>query len=169
MKSIRFRVMLAGLAVLMGTMIARSQTADMAAPPPPHGPGFEMGEHMLQYYTKALNLTDEQQAQAKTMLQNAKPSMKALFQQQRQIDQQLHGYAEGTYDAKQVQALAQQKGQIEAQMEVARTQLHNQLYQLLTPDQQSQLKQLEAQRKAEMQQRWQQHSQQEGPPAPPAD
>jgi Spy/CpxP family protein refolding chaperone len=50
------------------------------------------------------------------------------------------------------------------QLTIAETQLHHQLYQLLTSDQQTQLKQLEAEREARMQQRMQQ----EAPAAPPA-
>jgi periplasmic protein CpxP/Spy len=156
MKSIRSRLLVAGLAVLLGTAIAHSQTADTSTAPPMHGPGFGMAQHLLQYYTKALNLTDEQQTQAKTVLENAAPTMKPLFLQQHQIDEQLRQYAEGTYSAEKVQALATQKAQVQAQLTVAETQLHNQLYQLLTPDQQSQLKQIEANREARMQQFMQQ-------------
>jgi periplasmic protein CpxP/Spy len=164
MKSIRVRLLVAGLAVLLGTAIARSQSTEAAPPPGPpmHGPGM-MGEHMLNYFTKALNLTDEQQTQAKTMLNNAKPTFKALMQQQRQIDQQLRSQAEGSYDAKQVQTLATQKAQVQQQLTMAETQLHHQMYQLLTPDQQAQLKQIEAEHQARMQQRMQQ----QGTPASP--
>ena len=35
MKSIRFRLFVAALAVLLGGAIAKSQTADAVAPPPP--------------------------------------------------------------------------------------------------------------------------------------
>ncbi len=168
MKSIRVRLLVASLAVLLGTAVGRSQTSEAAPPPPPmHGPGMMgehmMGEHMLNYFTKALNLTDDQQTQAKAMLANAKPALKALMQQQRQIDQQLHSQAEGNYDAKQVQALATQKAQVQAQLTVAETQLHHQMYQLLTSDQQTQLKQIEANRQARMQQRMQP----DAPPPPP--
>lgn len=166
MRSIRIRLLVAALAVLLGTAIARSQTTEAAPPPGPpmHGPGM-MGEHMLNYFTKTLNLSEDQQTQAKTMLSNAKASLKALMQQQRQIDEQLHSQAEGNYDAKQVQSLATQKAQIQQQLTIAETQLHHQMYQLLTPDQQTQLKQIEANHQA----RWQERMQQEAPPAPPAE
>lgn len=167
MRSIRIRLLVAALAVLLGTAIARSQSTETAPPPGPpmHGPGAMMGEHMLNYFTKALNLSEDQQTQAKTMLSNAKPTLKALMQQQRQVDQQLHSQAEGNYDAKQVQALAEQKAQIQQQLTIAETQLHHQMYQLLTADQQTQLKQIEANHQA----RWHERMQQEAPPAPPAE
>jgi Spy/CpxP family protein refolding chaperone len=166
MKSIRVRLLIAGLAVLLGTAIARSQSTEAAPPagPPVHGPGAMMGEHMLNYFTKALNLTEDQQTQAKTIVNDAKPAFKALMGRQRQIDQQLRDQAQGNYDAKQVETLAAQKAQIQSQLTIAETQLHHQLYQLLTTDQQTQLKQMEAEREARMQQ----HMQPEAAPAPPA-
>ena len=38
MKSIRVRLLVAALAVLLGGAIAKSQTADATPPPPRHGP-----------------------------------------------------------------------------------------------------------------------------------
>jgi Spy/CpxP family protein refolding chaperone len=164
MKSIRFRLLIAGLAVLVGTAMARSQTTEAAPPPAPmRGPGAMMGQHMLDYFVRALNLTEDQQTQAKTIISNAEPAFKTLMEQQHQIQDQLRNQAQGNYDVKQVQTLAAQKAQIQAQLTIAETQLHHQLYQLLTPDQQTQLKQIEANREARMQQRMQQ----DAPPAPP--
>jgi protein CpxP len=170
MKSIRFRLLAAGLAVLIGTAIAHSQTSDEAAPPPPpmHGPGMGMGPHMLKFMTAKLNLTDAQQEQAKGIMQKEMSGMKPMMQQSTQIEQQLHQYAEGNYDEAKVRTLATQKAQLEVEMTVQRTRLHNELYQLLTPDQQSKLKEIEATHQARMHQRMQKHSQ-DGPPAPPAD
>jgi Spy/CpxP family protein refolding chaperone len=48
-------------------------------------------------------------------------------------------------------------------MIVAETRIHNEMYQLLTPDQQTQLKAIEAKHEA----RRQQHMNQNEPPAPP--
>jgi Spy/CpxP family protein refolding chaperone len=90
------------------------------------------------------------------------PTMKPLFQQERQIDQQLRQYVQGTYDEAKVRALANQKAQIEAELTVAHTRIHNQMYQLLTPDQQSKLKEMEANHEARMQKHMQ-----DAPPAPP--
>jgi periplasmic protein CpxP/Spy len=159
MKSIRIRLFIATLAVLLGSAIARSQ--DVPPPPPMHGHGFG-GDHMIGAYADYLNLTDAQQAQMKTIMQSSRSTMKPLFQQSRQIEQQLHQYAEGTYDEAKVQALAAQKAQLEAQLTVQRTRIHNQMFQVLTADQQSQMKQLEARRAA----RIQAHMPAPPPPAP---
>ena len=66
--------------------------------------------------------------------------MKPLRQQSHQIEQQLRQYVMGTYDEAKVRTLATQKAQIEAELTVAETRIHNQLFQLLTADQQSEAK-----------------------------
>ena len=166
MKSIRFRLLIAALAFLLGSAIAKSQTAEDAPPPPPmhgHGMGMEMGMgHHIQFLSAKLNLSDDQKTQMKAIMQKEHPTMKPLHQQMRQIDQQLRQYVEGNFDEAKVQALAVQKAQIQAQMTVQETRIHNQLYQLLTTDQKAQMKQMEADHEARMQQRMNQK-----PAAPP--
>lgn len=164
MKSIRFRLLIAAMAVLLGTAISKAQTTD-APPPPPmhgHGPEFGMGEPMMGFFAHQLNLSDEQHAQMKAILQKEHPAMKALFTQSHQIDLQLRQYAEGTYDEAKVRAIAAQKAQLEVEMTVQRTRIHNQLFQVLNADQQAKLKELEAQHEA----RFENHMQ-DAPPAPP--
>lgn len=155
MKSFCNRLLIAALAIAMGSVMAKSQTADAATPPPPpaHSHAYGMHEHMMGFLAKKLNLTDEQKTQMKAIMQKERPTMKPLFQQQHQIDLQLRQYVEGNYDEAKVQALATQKAQIQAQLTVAETRVHNQLYALLTPDQQSQLKEMEAKHEAHMQER----------------
>ena len=167
MRSIRFRLLVAAVAVLLGTAIAKSQTADAPAPPPMHGHGhgFEMGEHMLGFFTDMLNLSDAQQTQIKAVLQKEHPVIKPLMQQSRQIDQQLRQYAQGTYDEAKVRALANQKAQVEAELTVQRTRIHNELFQLLTSDQQAKMKEIAANHEARMA-RAHKHMQ-DAPPAAP--
>jgi len=167
MKSISSRFLIAALAVLMGSAIARSQTTDTPPPPPPgpHPHAFHMGGPGMEFFSKQLNLTDDQKTQMKAVMEKAHPTMKPLMQQQHQIDLQLRQYVQGTFDQAKVQALANQKAQIQAQLTVAETQVHNQLYQLLTSEQQSQLKQMEANHEARMQQRMNRMN--DAPPAPP--
>jgi Spy/CpxP family protein refolding chaperone len=158
MKSIGYRLMVAALAVMLGGAVAKSQTAEAAPPPPMHGHGFGMEEHMLGFAADYLNLTDAQEAQMKAIMQKEHPNLKPLHEQERAIDAQLRGYVTGTYDEAKVQALAAQKGQLQTQMTVAETRIHNELYQILTPEQQAQMKQVEANREARMQKHMQEHS-----------
>jgi periplasmic protein CpxP/Spy len=160
MKSIRFRFLVAALAVMLGAAIAKSQTADTAPPPPPmHGPGmFGMDHHMIQFYIKALGITAEQQTQMKEALKADRATMKPLMEQMHQLDKQLQPYVEGTYDAAKVQGLVSAQSQTLVQLKVQEASIHNQLYQLLTPDQQAKLKEIQAEREARMEQRMQQQS-----------
>ena len=63
MKSFRYRLLIAALAVLMGTVAGHSQTADTPPNPPMHGHhmamGMGMGGHMG-FLAKQLNLTDQE-------------------------------------------------------------------------------------------------------------
>jgi len=162
MKSIRFRFLVAALAVLLGSAIAKSQTADAPPPPPMHGPGFGMEGHMMGFFAKYLDLTDDQKTQMRAVLQKERSTLKPLMQQLHQMDQQLKQYEEGTYDAGKVQAAVSQQAQTLVQLRVEESRIHNELFQLLTPDQQSKMKEFQANREARMQQ----HMQGE-PPAPP--
>ena len=151
MKLIRSRLVIAALAVLMGSMAARAQTADAPPVPPMHGHEFGMGGHMMGYLAQKLNLTEDQKTQMKAIFEKEHPTIKPLMQQEHQIDKQLRQYVEGPFDQAKVQVLAAQKAQIQAQLTVQETRIHNELYQLLTPDQQAQLKQMEAQHESRMQ------------------
>lgn len=167
MKSIRYRLLLAAMAVLLGTSIAKSQTTEAAPPPPPmheHAHGYGMRGHRMEFMAKALNLTDAQKAQMKTIMQKEHPAMKPLFQQSHQIDLQLRQYVEGNFDEAKVRVLAAQKAQIEVEMTVQHTRIHNEMYQLLTADQQAKLKEIEARHEARMQKHVQ-----EAPAAPAQD
>ena len=164
MKSIRFRLLAAFLAVLIGSVIAHSQTTEDSPPPPMHhGHGMGMGmEGHMHFLAAKLNLTDDQKTQMKAIQEKEQPTMKPLHQQEHQIDMQLRQYVEGSFDQAKVAALAAQKAQIQAAITVEQTRVHNELYQLLNADQKSQLKQMEANQEARMQR----HQSKEAP-APP--
>jgi len=165
MKAIRFRLLIATMAVVLGAALAKSQTAADAPPPPPmhgHGPGFGQGEHMMEFFADYLNLSDAQQAQMKAILQKEHASLKPLMQQERQNRQQLRQYEEGAFDEAKVRTIAAQQAQTHVELTVAETRIHNELFQVLTPDQQAKMKDLEARREARMQKRMQQ-----APPAAP--
>jgi periplasmic protein CpxP/Spy len=170
MKSFISRLLVAAMAILLGSAIARSQTsADAPSSPPMRGHDFSMEgnrEGTLRFFAKALNLTDDQKAQMTALMQKEHPAMKPLFQQQHQIDQELRQYVEGSYDEAKVRALATQKAQVETELTVAQTRVHNGLYQLLTSDQRAQLKEMEAQRDARIEAEMSRHH---GPPTPPSE
>ncbi len=151
MKTIRFRLLIAALVVTMGAAIAKSQTADA---PPMHGRAFGMRGPMG-FFSRELDLTDAQRTQMKAVLQKEHAAMKPQMQQLHLMQQQLKQYEEGTYDEAKVQALVAQQAQTLVQLKVQETRIHNELFQLLTPDQQAKMQQFEATREARMQQRMQ--------------
>ena len=162
MKSIRFRLLVAALAVTLGSALAHSQSTDTTPPPPRHGHGFGMAGHEIGFYVKVLGITDDQKTQMKAVLQKEHPTMKPLMQQKHQLNSQLKQYEEGTFDAAKVQTLVAAQSQTLVQIKVNEARIHSELYQLLTSDQQAKLKELQAARQAKMQQ----HAQNEGEPAP---
>src|SRR5581483_8164622 len=115
-------------------------------------------EGMEHFLAARLNLTDDQKKQAVALLQKEHPTMQPLFEQDHQLDVQIRQYVEGNYDEAKVQALAAQKAQIQQQITIQQTRIHNEVYQLLTPDQKAQLKQLEAERDTRIEQRMQHHA-----------
>ena len=160
MKSIRFRLLVAALAVMLGSAIAKSQTADV--PPPMHGQEFGMGGHMMGFFAKYLDLSDAQKAQIKAVMQKERPTLEPLMEQLRQAHEQLKPYEEGAYDEVKVRAIVAQHTQTVEELAVQETRIHNELFQLLTPDQQAKMKEFEANREARMQQHMQ-----SAPSAPP--
>ena len=84
------------------------------------------------------------------------------MEQLRQAHEQLKPYEEGAYDEVKVRAIVAQHTQTVEELAVQETRIHNELFQLLTPDQQAKMKEFEANREARMQQ----HMQSE-PSAPP--
>ncbi len=152
MKSIRFRLFVAALAVMLGGAIAKSQTADASAPPPTHQHGWGMRGHTMGFPFKQLDVTDAQRAQIKAVMQKEHSTMQPLMQQVHTMQQQLKQYSEGTYDEAKVQALVAQQSQTLVQLKVEETRIHNEIYQLLTTDQQAKMKEIEANREARMQQ-----------------
>ncbi len=153
MKSIRSRFLIAAIAVLFTTVVANSQSQTAEAAPPPmheHGHGFGHGEHMLEFFTDYLNLTDAQQAQAKSILEKEHATLKPLLQQLHQTEQQLRQYEQGAYDEAKVRALAAQQSQAQIELTVQKTRIHSELFQILTPEQQAKMKEFEANREARM-------------------
>jgi len=166
MKSIRIRLLVAALAVLFAAAMSRSQTADApdASAPMRHHHEFGYGDHMhmMHFFAAHLNLSDTQQTQMKAVLAKEHATLKPLMQQLHQTHTELRQYEEGAFDEAKVRALAAQQTQTLTELTVQYTRIHSELFQMLTPDQQAKMKELEAQHEA----RKQKHMN-ESAPAPP--
>jgi len=138
------------IALLTGTAIAQG----------PHHHGDEMFGQMLGMMSDMLDLTDAQQAQIKQIYENAKPTMKPLWQQEHQSHQaMMQLITSGNFDQAKAQAIASHEAQIHAQMEVQHAQLAAQAYQVLTPEQKTKFNEFMAKRQQRMQEHMQEHSQ----------
>jgi len=155
---------LSAVLVLLVATVAGAQTA--AAPLRMHGmPGNGMFDGgMFPFFSKYLDLTEEQHAQIKQILHSAKPALQPLMQQERQSHQaMMQLVTSGNFDQAKAQSIATQESQIHAQIEVQHALLASQAYQVLTADQRTKLNDLMAKRE----QRFERHMQEQPPSAAP--
>jgi protein CpxP len=158
MKSNRkyFAASLAAGAILSAAAgISIAIAADTAAPavapaaPGPHGGWHHHHHHGGGMMLSKLNLTPEQQASVKTIMANAGPQMKSIFQEMHANSQKLHATqpTDANYAAV-VSQVTQANGSLHSQMITQREAVRAQIYKILTPAQQTQLVALQAQMKA---------------------
>jgi len=134
MKFIRKNLIIAGVAIMLVAAVAVSQTVTKARHM--HGMGFGFDEHMLGFMTDYLDLTDAQQAQVKDIFAKEKPIIQPLMDQLKQGHHDLMQLeTSGTFDEAKVRALAAQHTQTMTDLIVEKARVHNQIFQLLTPEQ----------------------------------
>lgn len=108
----------------------------------------------IAHLTRALDLTDAQQQEVKSLVEAQRPALKGMMQQlvsERQ--QMLAATQNGQFDQSKVQAIASQQGQTLANLIVARQELRSKIYSLLTPEQRTKFDQMQ-QRRLEHMQKW---------------
>lgn len=141
MKRNKFKMLGAGLALLLMVGFAVSQEAGTGPGPRHHG-GFGGGP--LGFFTKALDLTDAQRAQIKQIVANEKPTLHPLMVQEGQAHQQMMQLVtSGNFDDTKAQAIISQETQTHSQIELEHARIMSQAYQLLTPDQKTKFAQLQ--------------------------
>lgn len=159
MKVTSSRILSVALALALLGSVAIAQ-----GPPrgPMHGGGF-FGEHMMEFFSDVLNLSDAQQAQIRQIMESARPALKPLFQQEMQNKKaMMQLIMSGNFDEAKAQSLAQQSATIHAQLEVAHARAAAQAYQVLTAEQKTKLSEFIARRE----QRMQEHMNRNLPPPP---
>jgi len=141
-------------AIVAAVTIALIAGAAMAQGPHRHGGDF-FGPMMMEM----LDLTDAQQAQIKQIHENAKPTLKPLWQQEHQSHRAMMDLiTSGNFDEAKAQAIANQEAQIHAQLEVQHAQLMAQAYQVLTPEQKTKFNEFLAKRHQRMEEHMKEHS-----------
>jgi periplasmic protein CpxP/Spy len=131
------------IAVLGASSLFAAQTS--AAGGHRHG---RMGAFLTNY----LSLTDAQQAQAKSIFQDARQSAQPIRQQLQQTRRSLRAAVQANNTA-QIQQLAAAEGGQVGQLAAIRGAAMAKVYQILTPDQQQKMASLEQARKAARQAR----------------
>ena len=140
MKSVRFRFLSIGSAVLLGVAALVAQGM--------HGHGGRMGfdfDRMLNFYADKLDLTSAQQDQIKAIWAKEKPTLEPLMQQMHQNHKAMEALQQsGPFDEAKTRALATQNAQTMIEMQVQHARIKSEMMQVLTPDQKTKFAQLEA-------------------------
>ena len=151
MKSNRIKILIGALVLILLVAVSVSQTVKRAHMRGMHGDGM-FSEHAIGFLTDYLNLNEGQQAQTKDILAKEKPTLDSLSQQMKQGHEALKQLeTSGTFDEAKVRALATQEAQTNVELTVQHARIHNELFQMLTPDQQAKMKEFEVRREARMQ------------------
>jgi Spy/CpxP family protein refolding chaperone len=122
-----------------------ASTSLFAAETSPAG-GHRHGRHGA-FLSTYLNLTPAQQAQQKSIFEGARKSAQPLRQQLRQTRQSLRAAVQAN-DTAQIQQLAQTEGSELGQLMAIRSAAAAKVHQLLMPEQQQKLNELQQARKA---------------------
>ena len=100
-----------------------------------HGGGPGHGD-MLEHMARELNLTDAQKQQVKAIMESAESSADGIHAKLEEVHKQLDAAtANGQFDEAQVRALANQQGQLEADMTVEHLRAMSKMFAILTPEQ----------------------------------
>jgi protein CpxP len=160
-------VAIAALAVVLGgAAVAQKTMHEMRH----HEMGFEgpFAGRFLGFMADYLDLSDAQQAQIKTILQNEKPNFDPLVQNLMQAHHDIEAATDaGTLDQTQALSIIEAHKDAFAQLLVEKAKTQAQIMAVLTPDQQAQLKKLRDRHEQRMQKMMQEHIQQQQPPAAP--
>jgi protein CpxP len=121
----------------------------------PGGPGGMMGPGgILGPGFQRLDLSDAQKEQVKSIVDSHRDEMRTLGDKAMKAHQALDAAIAGdTFDESTVRTKAAEVANIEADMAVMRARVHNEVFQLLTPDQQKTLKEFQANMQQRMQER----------------
>ncbi len=98
------------------------------------------GAPLLGYIARHLDLTDDQKAEVKKIAAAERTMMQPIHEQMRKNRTALQeATKEGQFNESEVTQLAQEQGQLMAQMIVSRERVKSQVYKILTPEQREKL------------------------------
>lgn len=152
-------IVIIGALLLAMSAVAFSQRGGMPGPPPDGGfrggPGPRDGLGPL---GRDLNLTDDQKAQIKKIMDSAEESTKSLREQMRTLhESEPDPLKDGAFDEAAVRAAAEARAKVQVELEVIHARTMSQVFAVLTAEQKAQL----AAKRQEFEQR-----RHDGPPPP---
>jgi len=104
------------------------------------GSANAFGGRNLHFMARYLNLTEDQQAQIKQIMQKEKPAFQPLMQQIKQARSQERQIVEAeSFDENQARTLANQQAQTMAELTVQKLRAESEMYKVLTPEQKTKL------------------------------
>jgi Spy/CpxP family protein refolding chaperone len=121
----------------------------------PGGPGFALAPMMLE----RLNLTTDQRDRVRQIMDSHRDEQRALGDRAMKAHQALNDAIIGTFDESAIRARSADVAVIDADMAVAQARVYGEVVQILTSEQQQQLKQLQADMKARAEQMREQRQQ----------
>lgn len=122
------------------------------------GKGMRRGAMMLRH----LDLTEEQKAQVKQIVETSREDTRSIREQMKNNRRQLGALSEnGQFNEAQVQALAAQQGNLHAQLIVEKERVKSQIFNLLTPEQKAKAAEIKAQMKQKREERMQKRMERE--------
>ena len=142
MKKIKIIAGIAAVAVV-GAIVAVAQMS--------HKGGFFQQQHqdfakqheqMFDHISEKLKLSDEQKTQAKQILADAQPRFQPLMEQLRETHRTTDLGTNGVFDERKAQELAARQAEIVKQLLVEKERTKAALFDVLTPDQREQAKQM---------------------------
>lgn len=91
-------------------------------------------------FLRDLDLTDAQKAQIKQITDSAEAGTKELRQRMNALhESELNALADGTFNEGAVRAAAQERANVQVELEVARARTMSQIFAVLTPEQKTQI------------------------------
>ena len=152
----RTRLIAVGAVALL---IAAGSAVAMAQGPGPRGPrggpGFGGG-----FPLRELSLTEAQRTQVQQLMQKHREGTRALMERGQKARQEQRQAVEAIpTNESAIRAAAASVAEVEADLAVQQAQLQNEIFNVLTPEQQQRLQKVRADREARMKERAQQRSQ----------
>ena len=135
----RILVLVSVVALVVGaTIFAVAQEGPVKGPPPQHrgdGPP-PPPQDMMEHISRELNLSDAQKTQVKAILDAERAATDPLEAKSEEIHKQIEAtVVNGQFDEAQVRTLANQAGQLNADMMVEHIRAHSKIFSILTPEQ----------------------------------